>query len=544
VPTVSVATLRLGARAVRRAFDRSARNPAAAQERVRQRIVAGMAETAYGRAHGIERHMPYAAFAERVPLVDYEALEPWVERQMATREPILTPAPIVLFEETSGSSGRRKCIPYTQSLLSAFNRAFLLWVADLLLDGPRFVTGRAFFSISPAFREAKTSRSGVPIGLADDTQYLTPMVRRAVRRRLVVPPAQSLQLGLEDYRLVLACRLLAAADLEILSVWSPTYLLAVMDVVDRRREEIAAALVRGCVTVPGCTFAVPDRPAVGVLLREREIDWRQVWPALALVSCWTDGASAPFAARLATRFPGCMLQGKGLLATEAPITMPLIGAEAPVPLLRDVFLEFERQDGSVGRLHELECGEEAGVIISQAGGLVRYRMGDRVQAVGRYGQTPCLRFLGRESVVSDLVGEKLNEAFVRDALHRVLGRETCGVVVPLADRGLPGYVCVTERPPADAGVVAERVDGELCRAFQYRQARLLGQLDAVRLVAVPDLARRLERLWLGRGLKWGDVKQVALLSRATTEELSGLFDGSWSEPVGAPAAPQPAGRIP
>jgi hypothetical protein len=92
--------------------------------------------------------------------------------------------------------------------------------------------------------------------------------------------------------------------------------------------------------------------------------------------------------------------------------------------------------------------------------------------------------------------------------------------------------------------VAERVDGELCRAFQYRQARLLGQLDAVRLVAVPDLARRLERLWLGRGLKWGDVKQVALLSRATTEELSGLFDGSWSEPVGAPAAPQPAGRIP
>jgi hypothetical protein len=132
----------------------------------------------------------------------------------------------------------------------------------------------------------------------------------------------------------------------------------------------------------------------------------------------------------------------------------------------------------VGRLHELECGEEAGVIISQAGGLVRYRMGDRVQAVGRYGQTPGLRFLGRESVVSDLVGEKLNEAFVRDALHRVLGPETCGVVVPLADRGLPGYVCVTERSPGDAGVVAERVDGELCRAFQYRQARLLGQLDA------------------------------------------------------------------
>lgn len=530
MPHLALAALRVGAHEVRRAFDRSAENPATAQEHVRRGIVSAMAGTAYGKAHGIQRHMPYAAFADRVPVVEYESLEPWVERQMATREPILAPAPIVLFEETSGSSGRRKFIPYTRSLLRTFNRSFLLWAADLILDGPRFATGRTFFSISPAFREATTSRSGLPIGLADDTQYLTPIVRRVVRRRLLVPPPQSLRLGLEDYRLVLACTLLSTVDLEILSLWSPTYLLAVMDVVEQRREEVAAALVRGRVTVSGCSVEVTRRPAIGALLRGRDIDWTSIWPNLALVSCWTDGASAPFAARLTARLPGSLLQGKGMLATEAPITMPLIRAEAPVPLLRDVFLEFQRQDGSVGRLHELEPGEEAGLIVSQSGGLVRYRLGDRVRVLGRYRETPCLRFLGRESVVSDLVGEKLNDAFVREALHRVLDLESCAVMVPLADVAPPAYGCLTECLPADPRGVAEQLERDLCRAFQYHQARMLGQLGAVRLVAIPDLGARLEQLWIRRGLQWGDVKQVALLSRATSEELSMLLPGARFEP--------------
>ncbi len=539
-----LAALRAGAHGVRRAFDRSAERPAAAQERVRRRIVTAMADTAYGRVHGIQRHMPYAAFADRVPVVDYESLAPWVEQQMATHGPVLAPDPLILFEQTSGSSGRRKFIPYTRSLLRTFNRSFLLWAADLLLDGPRFATGRTFFSISPAFREATTSGSGVPIGLADDTQYFTPIVRRAVLRRLVVPPAPSLRLGLEDYRLVLACTLLSSVDLEILSIWSPTYLLAVMDVVTRRREEIAAALTRGRVTVSGCTIEVTRRPAIRALLQARDLDWTSIWPHLALVSCWTDGASAPYAARLTSRLPGTLLQGKGLLATEAPITMPLIRAEAPVPLVRDVFLEFQRQDGRVVRLHELERGEEAGVIVSQSGGLVRYRMGDRVRVLGRYRETPCLRFLGREGVVSDLVGEKLTEAFVREVLHRVLDRDACAILVPLADGAPPAYVCVTERLPADPRGVAEHVERGLCRAFQYHQARLLGQLGAVRLVAISDLGSRLEHLWIHRGLTWGDVKQVALLSRATSEELSALLSGSRLEPRDGPrdAVPLPAAR--
>lgn len=521
--SLSAVALTMAARGVRARFETQLRHPARVQERVRQRIVRAMARTAYGRRNGIAPTMTYRDFADRIPIVTYEMLESWIDWQMASRARIVAPDPVLLFEETSGSSGARKRIPYTGPLLRAFHRAFLVWAADLILDGPPFRTGRMFFAISPAGRVPGVTRAGVSIGLADDTQYVPPVLRRAICRRLVVPPAQSLRLGIDDYRLVLACRLLAEADLEIISVWSPTYLTSLMRFAEAHRDAIASALTRGRLAVPGYVFPMPVRPSIRDLLREPEIPWARVWPALALLSCWTDGPSEGFAEEIARRLPVPMLQGKGLLATEAAITVPLRAAPAPVPLVGDLFLEFGRDDGTVARLEDVEPGEEVEVIVTQRGGLVRYRMGDRVRVAGRQAETPCLRFLGRDRAVSDLVGEKLHDGFVRGVQEDVLGRDAPAVLVPTRRGGMPCYVCLVERPPADIGATAHRLDEALGRGFQYRQARFLGQLRPVEVVPVPDLSRRVEDLWLARGIKWGDIKPAALLTGVTERELARLL---------------------
>ena len=113
-----------------------------------------------------------------------------------------------------------------------------------------------------------------------------------------------------------------------------------------------------------------------------------------------------------------MVQGKGLLATEAPMTIPLIKAQGCVPVLNEVFFEFEHQ-GNIYHLHELELGKVYSIIISQKGGLYRYRIGDRVRVTHYYLKTPCLEFLGRTETTSDLVGEKLHEDFVQDTLNQL-----------------------------------------------------------------------------------------------------------------------------
>ena len=55
---------------------------------------------------------------------------------------------------------------------------------------------------------------------------------------------------------------------------------------------------------------------------------RLIWPRLALISCWTDAAAGQFLPQLRELFPTIEIQPKGLLATEAFVSFPLVGNTA------------------------------------------------------------------------------------------------------------------------------------------------------------------------------------------------------------------------
>src|SRR2546422_425745 len=197
---------------------------------------------------------------------------------------------------------------------------------------------------------------------------------------------------------------------------------------------------------------------------------------------------------------------------------------APVPLVDEVLIELEDEIGRVSPLHEVDDGGVYGVIVTQRGGLLRYRMHDRVVVQGRLGHTPCLRFIGRDDQVSDLVGEKLNETFARDALRRVFGdAEAFSFLVPVVAHGqLPHYVCITDHPAGACPARATCLEAELGQVFHYRQARLLGQLAPVSVIGRAAARDRFERHFLARGLVWGDIKYAALLVRPTPTEVAAL----------------------
>src|SRR5207244_4143836 len=377
------------------------------------------ARTEYGRHYAITGRESYREFRERVPIVDYDELAPWIERQASRGGAVVTAEPPLVYEQTSGSSGRRQLIPYTSALLASFNACFVVWAAD-----PRLWS---------------------------------------------------------------------------ISAWSPSCRLTLREFAGEHRARIGDALARGYREAGGRRFTfTPAQEARLRLLRADPIPWAELWPALKLLSCWTDGSSGLFVEALRRRFPGVLLQGKGLLATEAPITIPLIDAPAPLPLVDEVLLELEDEAGRVLPLHEVNDGGVYGVIVTQRGGLLRYRMHDRVVVQGRVGHTPCLRFVGRDDQVSDLVGEKLNETFARDALRRVFGdAEAFSFLVPIVAHGqLPHYICITDHPAGACPTRATCLEAELGQAFHYRQARLLGQLAPVSVIARAATRDRFERHFL------------------------------------------------
>jgi hypothetical protein len=409
------------------------------------------------------------AFRCDVPMVTYEQLRPWMTKVERGEADVLFAGRPVAFERTGGSSGGAKLIPYSADGLADFRRAIVPWLRDVVR---RFdIAGSAYFSISPATRAAE-SIAAIPVGLPDGA-YLGDEAAAMLAEVTAVPLEVGAIADVEQWRTQTLRHLAAARDLELISVWSPTFLLRLLD----------------------------DLPDPGMM-----------WPRLKLVSCWASGASAPFAAELATRLPHARLQPKGLLSTEAVLTVP-DDQDRPV-LARAGYFEFLRG----ARLHladELSLGETYEVVATTASGLYRYRTGDLVRCDGSSADgRPILEFVGRGDLVCDLVGEKLSEPFVERCLAGVGGFR---LLVP--DAGGDGYVLAVE---SGRSVDVAQVDRQLCQNPQYAYARRIGQLGPLRLCHVERLFDRYSSLQVDRSVRVGDVKPVALRKERSWTTSLGL----------------------
>lgn len=504
--------LQLGIRALTRGeyarFEAALSYPRETQRALLQELLASQALTEYGQARNIDPEWSEAEFRARIPITDFDdtTFLLWNAKQKQSPEAsILSPGGVKIFEKTSGSSGKQKLIPYNQKLLSSFERYFKIWVYDLLTRGPELESLRIFMSISPSFR--KEEEIAQKVGFEDDSQYLSLPLRMALKLFLSVPlDIKSIQ-DPELFRDTLCAHLVSDQRLEIISVWHPSLMLVLWEHLLANRQRIAGIVqARNLKAAKLLRSNVALRPAM-------------FWPELKLISAWESAQSALPAQRLKSLIPYAYFQGKGLLATEAPMTLPLLG-HGSIPIITEVLFEFMDASGELHWIDELKEGQEYSLIISQKSGLLRYRMKDCVRAFATSVGTPRLEFIGRESDVSDLVGEKLSSGFVRSHESDFVQRHQAAsyVILPFLPEGSelshekPRYIVLADAPSAHQEI-ASFWDERLSSAFHYDYARKLGQLAPVEARCVPGLQTRLLNYYVERkGMKAGDVKLSTLLN--------------------------------
>jgi hypothetical protein len=495
-------------------FKNDLERPGEAQQRVLAQLIKSLSATEYGRAHKVRAFDGYDDFAQKVPIVCYDDLEEWVERQKKEEGSVLVSERVLFYEKTSGSSGPAKYIPYTKGLKESFNSMFTLWLCDLLDCGPAFDTGKLFISISPALASAQKTDRGIRIGLEDDSEYLSEGLRFLLKPFMVLPASIKRLQDPAMFKRAVAALLLAESRLEVASIWNPTMFDIILDYIHENREALSQDLRRGSVTCEKIEFKFKPVAASRLkLLEQAPVEWAEVWPHLKLISCWTGAHSDRAARRLVEKFPGVFIQGKGLLATEAPMTIPLIEARGFVPLPAELFYEFLDKTGRVRLLHDLEAGQEYEIVATQKGGLYRYRIGDCVKVTHYYRSTACLEFTGRSDAVCDMVGEKLNESFVQSCLSRFFVETgSFQSLLPVqSGRGASYYLLLADRLPQSAGSFEEALDEALCGAFHYRNARLLGQLGRARVIAASKARDIYYDYFTSKGVKLGDIKHSYLI---------------------------------
>ncbi|MBW4609203.1 MAG: GH3 auxin-responsive promoter family protein [Hassallia sp. WJT32-NPBG1] len=478
-------------------FHHALKNPQASQQAIQKEIFERFVKSEYRKSLNIKSIADW----HQIPIVTYHDIEKLIVQQKETKNHILISESILFYEKTSGSRGAAKLIPYTKSLLSSFNQMFCVWAHDLIVHSANFSTGKIYFCISPQLGEKADE-----IGLNNDSEYLDGCLRWFLSPFLISPSGLNRLGNAEEFKNKLSQTLLLEENLEIISIWSPSFIKVILDYIQSNRTRLL--------------LEIGDRlsPQRRQMLLNTDIPWTLLWPELKLISCWDSANAADGAGFLRSLFPNVLVQGKGLLATEAPLTIPLIEARGCLPMLNEVFFEFEDEAGKIYRLHELEKDGVYEIILSQKGGLYRYRIGDRIRVTHFYLNTPCLEFLGRTQEISDLVGEKLHSEFVRQLLDSLpLQGTSFKSLVPVKQP--QHYILLLDQTNVNPQELAQQLDDALQQSPQYRHARLLNQLQPVRVLVSSRIPEIIALYKTRSGKKWGDLKHDILSTTPIESEL-------------------------
>ncbi len=527
------------------------RGVAGAQHVALKRIISSNLDCDFAREHHFNVITSCESYQQSVPVRSYEEFKPYIDRIAEGRPKVLTSEPVHQFALTSGSTQASKLVPYTKALVNEFQEGINPWVYYLFRGFPRLFLGKAYWSVTPVGERKSHTSGGIAIGFDDEQQYFSPLTRWVLNSIMAVPSQLAQLQDMETFRYVALRLLLQEKSLSWVSVWNPSFLTLLLDpltaylpqlIEDMRQGTLSAALaiepsLRNAI-LPLCNrnpsradeLASLYKAWQGKSFTAPDITCRTlyeaIWPRLRLISCWAHGNAADAIPALKAYFPHAVIQPKGLLATEAFVSFPFKDDVSALSLLSH-FFEFEEVGVTMPAIklaHDLQASRRYSVIVTNGGGLYRYRLNDLIEVVDFYHQCPLIRFVGRQSKIVDICGEKLNEEYARACVTNVLNKHTLNTSFwMMAPERL-----TTSRPfytlfiQFDAATViheellqriAHEVDEAMQESYHYEYCRRLGQLDSCRLFIIApaiDTFHTYLTVCTALGQRLGDIKPSAL----------------------------------
>ncbi len=154
---------RIFAKIVARQTQKWASNPITSQQRVFEHLIKAAGDTAFAKAHSFNTITTHQDFVKNVPVRDYEALRPFVDRVVAGESDILWPGRPLYYAKTSGTTSGAKHIPITKDSMpehvKAARNAILSYIHET--GKSAFVDGKMIFlQGSPVM----TDKNGVQLG--------------------------------------------------------------------------------------------------------------------------------------------------------------------------------------------------------------------------------------------------------------------------------------------------------------------------------------------------------------------------------------------
>ena len=501
----------LGPRTLAR-LDTRCEHPMLEQEKLLLRLLEENADTAFGRRHGFASIDTFSAFQKRVPLAEYEDLEPFIEASRRGTPEQLTAEHPVFYAMTSGTTGASKYIPVTERSRRDKAKLMRTWLSGLFRDHPGVLEGKVLQVTSPEIEES--SPDGTPCGAEAGHAYRNmPGVMRGVY------PVPYAVCEISDYadRYYTLLRIALMESITAIGTPNPSTVLLLARQLEQETERLIrdirdGKLDAGVSMPPELREEIedslepdPERAAFlekAAARNDGALTARHAWPEMEVLACWKGGTVGPYLEQLEPYLPeGLPVRDLGWLSSECRGSIPLsdTGDSGPLAIGTNIY-EFLPADAEnpeptdLLTVDQIEVGGRYSVYVTTSGGLYRYAMHDILEVTGFHRLTPSVRFVQKEKGIVNFTGEKLTETQVLSAATEALGRGGGNFIAAVGQPGgdsNPSYLFLAEfgSPPAerDARGLAGELDALLSRNnAEYASKRKSGRLD-------PAILRVLER---------------------------------------------------
>ncbi|KGP63966.1 GH3 auxin-responsive promoter [Legionella norrlandica] len=329
------------------------------------------------------------------PITEYEDYqEGLLSAQNQTIQPF-NGEKLIFWSETSGTSGVRKFFPITSSFQKQFQRTMAPYIHSLTQRFSGFFKEKILYLV--AVDTHKTTPAGIPAGWISNFNYRH--LPSFIKRFYAMPDE-------------------VFASHETYNQWGPVYALAsdlsavfavtpmVVDIfyqrcIDGFQDYLPYLLGHKKLPshFPPLKITRKRLKLLQGLAKNHDLSFKQLWPSLEVVGCWTSGLCEYPAQQLQKLLGSEIRLVDGTYsATEGWFTVPLETNSVGGILHPGAHIvEFIPEGDTIVKENllqcwELEVGKQYEVFLTTAMGFVRYRLRDIVKCTGYLNSSPKLEF--------------------------------------------------------------------------------------------------------------------------------------------------------
>jgi len=423
---------------VKRRFIRKTQHITTAQEQFLKALLAAHQDTEIGQLFGLKDIKTIDQFREQVPLWSYAQYEPYAERIAQGETNILNPDPVVYISLTSGSTGKKKQVPVTQRFQQTLRQADLAGMG-FALEGLRHrhrQFGKLLITNSVQIQGQTTA--GIDYGPVS-----VGSIRQGQRlfEQAFVHPFQALEIR-DTLARHYVCLLFALRNSQLRGMVAnfPMLLLRTCKYLEQYAKVLIDDLEQGTIapwlpiepeiraSLERKWSAHPRRAAQlrAVLKAEGRLTPMGAWPDLSFVTTARGGTSGFYLERFPDYFGDTPIFGGVYGTAEATFGVyPDFNTDGSILAIESGFFEFIPAD-QWGVDHpktllptEVRVGDRYRIAVTSYSGFYRYDIGDVVEVVGFYNQTPLITFRHRHGGLLSATTEKTTEFHVTQVMQKL-----------------------------------------------------------------------------------------------------------------------------